>query len=119
MVVRLPAGMTALAGPAAPAPAVAALRGSRGRVTTNDEPPPEAAVDDHPAAVHVDDRLDDRQAQAAAAAARLVGQRAAVEALEDPGQLGRVDPHPVVADLDLGAALDGPHVDVDRAAGRP
>ena len=42
--------------------------------------------------------LHDRQAQAAAAAARLVGARAAVEALEDVRQLGRVDADARVGD---------------------
>ena len=63
---------------------------------------PEPALDRDRAAVHVDDRADDRQAEAAAAAARLVGPRAAVEPLEDPRQLARVD-----ADAGVGRPRSG------------
>ena len=78
----------------------ATARGSSGRIDDERRARPEPALDRDPAAVHVDDRLDDRQAEPAAAAARLVGQRPAEEPLEDPGQLGRVDPDARVADHD-------------------
>jgi hypothetical protein len=73
----------------------------RGQRDRERGPGPHAALDHDPAAVHLHDGTDDRQAQAAAAASGLVGARAAVEAVEDVRQLGRVDADAGVDDLDL------------------
>src|SRR3989442_15891377 len=68
---------------------------------------PEAAVDRDRAVVHVDDRADDRQSEAAAAATRLVGARAPIEPLEDPWQLARVDADARVRHVDPRAVAMG------------
>ena len=77
--------------------------GSRGRITTTVVPVPTPALHGDAAAVHVHDRLHDREPEAAARPARLVGPRAAVEALEDVGDLAGVDPDARVAHLEPGA----------------
>ena len=61
-----------------------------------------AALDHDSATVHLHHRADDGQTQSAAAASSLAGARAPVEALEDVGQLGRVDPDTRVDHLDPG-----------------
>ena len=93
--------------PGVAAASTSEVRGSRTSVTVNVGPLPDPALHVDPAAVHVDDRLDDREPKAASRAPRLVRRRAAVEPLEDVRELGRVDPHPRVADRDLGAVAVG------------
>ena len=93
-------------------------RGSRGSVTVNLRPIADAALDLDRAAVHVHDRADDREPEPAPAAARLVRPRAAVEALEDVRQLGRLDADARVGHLDPRPVRRRRHVDRDRAAAR-
>ena len=76
------------------------------------------ALDAHGPAVHVDDRADDGEAEAAPAAARLVRTRSAVEALEDVRELARIDPDAGVGDVDAGTVVGRRHRDADRSATR-
>src|SRR5262245_29587971 len=79
----------------------------------------DAAFNDDAAAVHLDDRVDDREAEATPRAARLGRLRSAVEALEDVGQLRGVDPDSGVGHDDAGAVAMLPNLDRDApAAGR-
>ena len=74
-------------------------------VTVNVLPVPGVLVTRHAAAVRLDDALDDAQAEAVAV--NLLRERvgAAVERLEDPGQLRRGDAEPAILDLDDDLAI--------------
>ena len=61
-------------------------------------------------AVHLDDRADDRKAQPGSCRARLVRLGAAVEALEDVGQLGGVDAHARCRPRELSTVVRGASV---------
>src|SRR5262245_42184857 len=73
---------------------------------------------DHRAAlVHVDDRASDGQAEPGSARALLRPARAAIEAVEDVLELGRVDTHAIVTDGEAGTLRGRFYGDIDMTPG--